>query len=224
MTNAHAMHEILARMPAPYRLAIFDFDGTLADSFALFSEAYDLVATRHGFRALTPEEKHALRSQHARDVMKYVGMPAWKLPIAAAEFIAMMRERRASVQPFPGTTNMLQALRRAGIGVAIVSSNARDNVVGILGEDATATVGHFACGMSMFGKRKHLREALRQGGVEKTAAIYVGDQAADLEAAQAEGIDFGAVAWGYGDVAHLASLGAARTFRSMEELASTLAG
>jgi phosphoglycolate phosphatase-like HAD superfamily hydrolase len=49
----------------PYCLAIFDFDGTLADSFALFAEAYNELATRHGFKPVTTEEAQRLRSLHA---------------------------------------------------------------------------------------------------------------------------------------------------------------
>ena len=207
-----------AAMPHRYRLALFDFDGTLADSFGLFSEVYDTLAIKHGFRTLAPEERRALRSMHARDVMKQVGMPAWKLPMVAAEFIGIMRERRARVRLFPGTVEALTRLGEAGVVIAVVSSNARDNVEAILGPEASAMVSHFACGMSIFGKRSHLREALAKTGAKASEAIYIGDQASDLEAARDEGIDFGAVAWGYGAADHLESLGAAFVFRSMDDI------
>lgn len=208
----------------PYRLALFDFDGTLADSFALFREAYGTLASRHGFRHVDgDEEVRELRAMHARDIMRSVGLPMWKLPAVASEFIGIMRARRSEVHPFPGTLEMLTRLRGAGIDVAVVSSNARDNVEAILGPAATSLVGHFACGMSMFGKRAHLRQALAMARVEPREAIYIGDQAADLEAARGEGIDFGAVAWGYGVAAHLASLGAAHVFQRMEDIGDKLA-
>ena len=35
-----------------YRLAIFDFDGTLADSFPFFLSVFNTIADRHGFRRI----------------------------------------------------------------------------------------------------------------------------------------------------------------------------
>jgi phosphoglycolate phosphatase len=74
--------------------------------------------------------------------------------------------------------------------------------------------------MSIFGKRAHLRRVLRQSGVARERALYIGDQAADLEAARAEGIAFGAVSWGYGDAAHLEALGAQHRFDRMSDIAA----
>ena len=209
-------------MPAPYRLAIFDFDGTLADSFAFFSEVYNELAARHGFRRVDGDEARGLRALHARDIMRRVGMPAWKLPQVSAEFIGIMRSRRREIRPFPGIEGMLAGLARSGVRIAIVSSNAEDNVRAILGEAAAAPVSHFACGMSIFGKRSHLREALRDAGCPGGSAIYIGDQAADLDAARAEGIDFGAVTWGYGEAAHLAGLRPEHLFHCVDEIASAV--
>ena len=209
-------------MPAPYRLAIFDFDGTLADSFALFFEAYNELALRHGFRQVTVEEARRLRSLHARDIMREVGMPAWKLPIVSAEYIGMMRARRGEVRPFAGAREVLEKLRDSSVAVAVVSSNAEDNVRAILGDAAAAHVSHYACGMSIFGKRSHLRKLLRVAGIDSAHAIYIADQAVDFEAARAEGIAFGAVTWGFGDAAHLTQLDPEHVFTRMEDLAATL--
>lgn len=211
-------------MAARYRLALFDFDGTLADSFPLFSEAFNTLAARHGFRPVAGAEARELRTLHAREIMKRVDMPAWKLPIVARDFVATMRARRREVATFPGTDAMLAALQHAGLQLALVSSNDEDNVKAVLGEAASARIAHFACGMSIFGKRRPLRAALEALRVPAGEAIYIADQAADLEAARAEGIATGAVTWGYGDAAHLATLGPDHLFTRMEAIAPTLAG
>lgn len=44
---------------------------------------------------------------------------------------------------------------------------------------------------------------MRRLGVRPHRTIYVGDQITDAEAAQAAGVDFGAVAWGYAAIAAL---------------------
>jgi phosphoglycolate phosphatase len=203
-----------------YALAIFDFDGTLADSFHFLAGVFNELAERHGFHAIASEEVPALRRLHARELMRRVGLPARKLPGVAKDFIARMRENRSAIAPFPGAAELLADLAFARVRVAIVSSNSHDNVAGVLGAQATAAVRHFACGMSIFGKRAHLRRVLRQSGVARERALYIGDQAADLEAARAEGIAFGAVSWGYGDAAHLEALGAQHRFDRMSDIAA----
>jgi phosphoglycolate phosphatase len=205
-----------------YELAIFDFDGTLADSFPFLVSVFNQLAERHGFRAVAPGEVQALRRLHAREVMRRVGLPARKLPGVAQDFIARMRESRSAVAAFPGAAELVIDLAVAGVKVGIVSSNSRDNVSAVLGAHASSAVRYFACGMSIFGKRSHLRKVLKRSGVAPQRALYIGDQPTDLEAAAAEGIDFGAVAWGYGDLAHLRALGAAHSFRNIRDIGALL--
>lgn len=201
--------------PLSYELAVFDFDGTLADSFPFFVSVFDQLAARHGFRAVEGDEVQALRVLNAREVMRKLGLPARRLPRVARDFISLMRANRDSIAPFPGAGELLVDLARADVHVGIVSSNAYDNVAAILGARATAAVRFFACGMSIFGKRAHLRKVLKRSGVPRERALYIGDQPTDLEAARAEGIAFGAVAWGYGDLAQMQALGAQHAFREL---------
>ena len=44
--------ERLGKKASGYKLAIFDFDGTLADSFAWFLSVINEVADRYGFRRI----------------------------------------------------------------------------------------------------------------------------------------------------------------------------
>jgi phosphoglycolate phosphatase len=48
-----------------YRLAIFDFDGTLADSFPFFLSVFNTIADLHGFRRIDIGNSAHLRSSTA---------------------------------------------------------------------------------------------------------------------------------------------------------------
>ena len=50
-----------------YKLAIFDLDGTLFDSFPWFLSIVNAVADKHRFRRIEPDQVEALRQGHARD-------------------------------------------------------------------------------------------------------------------------------------------------------------
>lgn len=186
-----------------YRLAIFDFDGTLADSFPFFIRVFNQLAEQHGFKGINPDLAPTFRHYNAREMMGQVGMPAWKLPFVAKSFISLMRQNAASISLFEHIDDMLLHLVNKGVTLAIVSSNSFDNISRILGAANTKLISQFECGMSIFGKPVRIQKVLKKTGIPARDAIYIGDQVTDLEAARKEKIAFGAVSWGYGTIESL---------------------
>jgi phosphoglycolate phosphatase len=180
-----------------YRLAIFDFDGTLADSFPFFLSVFNTIADRHGFSRIDVERAGELRHYSVRQVMHHVGMPAWKLPLASQTFMAMMQDSAHMVPLFGGIAAALRHLHERGVLLTVVSSNSEHNVRAVLGPELAALVRRFDCGMSVFGKAGRIRAVLKSCGVAPADALYIGDQALDAEAARKAGVAFGAVHWGY---------------------------
>lgn len=180
-------------MPA---LIIFDFDGTLADSFGFFLSTQRALATRHGFRAAQAHEVDAARKLTTRELLKQSGLPAWKVPLVAADFVRLMRGAPPAAL-FPGIAQTVSTLHAGGTRLAVVSSNAVDNVQRALGEDLSAKFAVIEGGAHLLGKQRALRRVLRATSHTPAQAVYVGDQVADWEAAQVLGLPFAAVAWGY---------------------------
>lgn len=200
-----------------YDLIIFDLDGTLADSFPFFVSVHNQLADRHGFRRIQPAEIGPLRTLGAREVMRHVGLPRWKLPLVARSFVQLMRE--ADVRLFDGVGDALESLHRRGAALALVTSNASDNCRRILGDAHWRRLAHAECGASIFGKRRRIARVLGKTGTPPRRAIYVGDQTTDAEAARAAGVAFGAVAWGYGTPQSLQHLRPDHLFHHVDELA-----
>ncbi len=207
-----------------YKLIAFDFDGTLADSFPFFLEVLDTLADAHGFARIERGDLERLRGLDARQMMKLVGLSPWKAPQVAVHFRALMAKDVDRIPLFEGTDRMLRRLAEAGVALAIVTSNSEENVRAVLGSDCAALVAHFECGVSLFGKRKKLRQVLAASGVGRREALFVGDEVRDAEAARGEGIDFGAVAWGYARLDALLAHSPAALFASWEELERAVLG
>lgn len=199
-----------------YQLAIFDFDGTLADSFPFFVSTFNHIARKHAFRQIDHTEIEALRGYGARDLMKKFGIPPWKLPLVANSFIAMMKENQHAIPLFSGIPESLAHIAGREVTLAVVSSNSEENVRRILGP-AAAHLQVFECGASIFGKASRLRKLLRRFDVAPQDAIYVGDQPTDCEAAKAANIAFGAVSWGYGTPEAFAGMRPDMHFRRVED-------
>jgi phosphoglycolate phosphatase len=207
-----------------YRLAIFDFDGTLADTLSWFLGAVNRLADTHRFNRIEAGDLDALRGSSARRVVAHLGIPAWQLPRIGIDLRRLMGEDIAQIRLFDGIGAMLRSLSERGVALAVVTSNACDNVRHVLGADLAALMSHYACGASLFGKRGHVRKVLKQSGVRPGEAICIGDELRDLEAARAEGIPFGAVAWGYTHVEALTADAPAAVFADPADVIETVAG
>ncbi|MEI2299524.1 HAD-IA family hydrolase [Ensifer sp. MJa1] len=201
-----------------YDFAIFDFDGTLADTAASFMLACNSAARHFGFRELSVEEFQSLRAMSNREIIAHMAVPMWKLPQIATFMRRAMAAEAESVQLFPGAADLLLRLKAAGIGIAIVSSNAEESIRAALG-DVAATVDLYECGAALFGKAQHFKRAIRFSGLHASRILAIGDEARDIEAARKAGIASGAVGWGYADPIFLQGLRPDRFFGRMEEIA-----
>jgi phosphoglycolate phosphatase len=205
-----------------YRLAIFDFDGTLADSFPWFVQVMNEAADLYRFRRVDPADAQSLRGLDARRVIEHVRLPAWKLPLVARWMRRRMAADIGSIALFPGVDEMLRTVSAAGVRIAIVTSNSAANVRRVLGPENAARVELYGCGASLFGKRRKLRQVLRQARVAAADALCIGDEIRDLHAARAEGIAFAAVAWGYTTADGLAAHRPDLLLTRVEEIAEAM--
>jgi phosphoglycolate phosphatase len=178
------------------RLVILDFDGTLADSWPWLLGALDETAMRFRLRRITAEQAEALRGRETMAVLQALGVAPWQVPRIAAH----LRRRVLAAPPpplFPGMAELLTRLAAHGVRLAIASSNTEAQVARTLGPDLLALVAHRALEAGLFGKAAKLRRILRDSAVPPEAAISIGDELRDIEAARSAGIAAGAVAWGY---------------------------
>jgi phosphoglycolate phosphatase len=178
------------------RLVIFDFDGTLADSFPWFRGALNEVGRRHGLRPVAAAEVETLRRLGTREILRALQVSPWTLPALTRDLRALKAAAAGSIPLFPGVPEMLRGLAAAGMPLAIASSDSEASIRRTLGP-AAAPVAAVAGGASLFGKAAKLRQVLRAAGVPPGAAVYIGDETRDAEAAARVGIPFGAVTWGY---------------------------
>lgn len=179
-----------------YRLVIFDFDGTLADSGDWFLSIVDQLSDRFRFRRVSPDEVEGLRGKTTREVIRLVGIPRWKLPAIGRYLQALLAQQTDRIALFDGITPVLSQLRESGVRLALVTSNAEYNVRAILGP-TVAVFDWLECGASLFGKARCYRRVLRRSGMPRGEVLSIGDETRDIVAARKVGIACGSVLWGY---------------------------
>ena len=205
-----------------YRLAIFDSDGTLADTLPWMRSIFNELAEEHGFRRVEAHEYEQFRDLHGTALLRELGLPLWKLPRVLGSMRRRMAEHTGEFSLFPGISDALQHLAASGVQLAMVSSNSRANVERVLGAENAQLITHFACGVSLFGKAAKLHQLIRRSAIPRPEAIYIGDEIRDAEAAAEAGIAFGAVRWGQHSEDALRAKNPAEIFTMVQELADKL--
>ncbi len=210
--------------PLRFKLVIFDFDGTLADSLGWFIGISDRLADEFGFDRIDKQQVATLRRHDAATLLKLHHVPLWKVPFIAARFRMLMAKQIRMIAPFPGVADVLGQLAQAGATLAVVTSNSCANVRRVLGRKSAGLLVACEGGVSIFGKRLKLRKVLRRSGIHPAQAIFIGDEIRDIEAARHAGIASGAVAWGFTDLDALKAHSPDMLFGSVGEMLSVLVG
>jgi phosphoglycolate phosphatase len=204
------------------RLLIFDFDGTLADTFHLFLQIFDQSSVLYGFRPFDRKNMDHLRTLDTRSILRYHEVPMWKLPAIVNTTRRLMERSIQDVRMFAGIEPAVTRLHDDGFKLALLTSNSRSNVQSVLGTALVSRFNYLECGSSVFGKRFRLKRLLSLSKTAATNAMYIGDEIRDAQAAMQTGIAFGAVSWGYSAIEALLQAGAHEHFLEPQELAAKL--
>ena len=205
-----------------YRLIIFDFDGTLADSARWFVETLNELAPRHGFQPVTEAEAEMLRGFGTAEIIAHLGVARWRMPFIAAAFRRRAARDIARIRLFDDVDAVLATLHHSGAVLAVVSSNAESNVRHVLGPETAALVAHFDCGAGLFDKARRFRRLIRRTGMSPADTLCIGDEQRDMHAAHAVGAAAGAVLWGYATRDMLLSCRPTLTFEHPRDITAAL--
>lgn len=206
-----------------YDIAAFDFDGTLADTMPWFNSILNTVADKYGFRKIDLSERENLRHREASEILKFLGIPLWKLPAIMSHVRTLMQDIDPSVHLFDGIPEVLARLKADGLRLAVISSNSIENVQRVLGPEVAALFDDYECGTDLFGKAAKIDRLMRRHEVVPERFLLVGDEMRDIDAARKAGVHVGSVAWGYNHVDALRERGPNEIFLTVDDLPAILA-
>ena len=181
--------------------AVFDLDGTLADTINLIVESY-----QHAFRTVLgrQEDPDVIRSWIGRPL---IGAFRDHSPEHADELYATYLRWNADnterlIRTYDGVVEVVGELRAAGVHVGIATSKRRESAQQAM--DILGISPHVDVLVAMEDTDRHkpdptpLLLALQRMGRSSNGAVYVGDAVVDVLAGKAAGMDTLAVTWGAG--------------------------
>lgn len=208
-----------------YKLAIFDFDGTLVDSAPGIVDVMHEVVAEYKFAPETIEAwKHLVGIPLVNQLQKL-------FPERSDDFhqevVLRYREiydvNTIEICPlFPGLVSMLDSLRSKGVLVSIATSKRRHLVERVLEHHSLADYFSLVIGVQDVGNHKPHPESveitLKRLGVSLADAVVIGDSTFDLEMARNAGVDAIGVTTGIHTADHLSSAGPKHIVSSLVEV------
>lgn len=206
----------------PLRAVLFDFDGTLADSYAAITASVNHVRAAHGLPAMSVDEVRRHVGRGLPYLLEHC-VPGMDLEADTRRY----REHHPSVLEsgtvlLPGAADTLRELHGRGLALAICSNKPKpftQTLVEILGIAPYLT--------AVFGPQDvprpkpapdMLTHAIHTLGVAADDALYVGDMTVDIETARAAGIRVWVVPTGSDSRAALEAARPDRIINSISEL------
>ena len=177
------------------KILIFDFDGTLADTFPL---VVDVTYKLSGAKRLSKAEIEKLRGFPLLKAVRSLGIARRYIPLLVLKTRPSMYPHMAGVAPFPGIETMLKQLYADGHRLFVLSSNRRSNVWAFLraqGMDHYFTDVVSVFYGNSFYKVYGMHKVLKRWRLDKENAYYIGNEVLDMHAAHRAGVKAVAVTW-----------------------------
>ncbi len=209
-------------------IAVFDLDGTLADTAGDLVGTLNVILEREGLSPLPVRKARDMIGAGARALIQR-GFEAAGKELTPAHLDELFRQFMAHygenicvrTRLYPGVAAALDRLEAAGFVLAVCTNKVEEHSVKLLRE---LGIGHrFAanCGRDTFAYFKpdprHLTLTIEQAGGNPARAVMVGDSRTDIVTARNAGIPVVAVPFGYTDVP-VEALGPDRVIEGFDEL------
>lgn len=178
------------------KVLLFDFDGTVADSLEMVVRVYNTLADKYNYPHLTAQKREDLRGMSARDVIKNLPIPSYRLPLYLNEGRKLFKEHIEDLKPFPQLSEALKLLSTQ-YALGIVTSNEPELVKKFLLKHHIDYFAFVYSDGSIFGKGKVMKNVIRKYKFNAKNVLYVGDEVRDIDAARDAGLRVASVTWGF---------------------------
>ena len=215
--------------PIPYRLLVFDWDGTLVDSIGTIVECTRTTLTE---LSLPIPEEATLRGLIGLGLRETISAMIPGCDEATYQQVVLTYRKhwfgtfQRQTRLFQGAREVLDDLRGRGYSLAVATGKSRRGLEGEL--DATGTRGHFLTTRtaSEAQSKPHpqmLLDLVGEVGVAATEVLMIGDTSYDLEMARGAGVPALAVTSGGHRAEDLRRFNPVATLAGVHELPGWLA-
>jgi phosphoglycolate phosphatase len=179
-------------------VVMFDFDGTLVDTFEYLFLIGNMMAKEFGFKGIKRHQMTTFKDKTIRQALRELDVPVFQLPGILLKGMKEMSDRIEDVKMIVGWEAVLHELKEQAVTLGVVSTNTRENIQTVLKRQGLEHIFDFIfVGSGMLGKPRAIKKAIQQYGLDVDRVLYVADEVRDIEASRRVGIAVASVTWGY---------------------------
>lgn len=208
-----------------YKTYIFDLDGTLLSTLADLAASTNYALRTHHMPERSIDEVRRFVGNGVKKLMERAIPDGLNNPLFEDTFATFrqhyMQHNLDTTQPYPGIMQLLEQLKAEGKNIAVVSNKfyaaTRELCRHFFGDLVPVAIG----------EREDIRkkpapdtviEALRELGVDKEGAVYIGDSDVDIDTARNSHMPCISVLWGFRSKEFLLEHGATHLVSSPSEI------
>ncbi len=181
--------------PTDKTVVIFDFDGTICDSFTQFVQVFNEIAPYYNLMQVSEKDLEDIHNYETEYIIKKHGVTPWTMPIVVYHQRRNMRKLIPTMKVYAGIKETIQKMINKGIVVGILTSNSQEIIHAFLKNNDLSGFQFIFTGSGIFGKAKNLKRIKEQ--LKSKTIFYVGDEVRDVKAAKEANIQSIAVMWGF---------------------------
>lgn len=208
-----------------YKLAVFDMDGTILNTFEDLADSTNYALKANGLPERTIDEVRRFVGNGIRLLIERAVPTDTDKELTDKVFDTFKEYYKThcavKTRPYDGIKDVLLELRKTGCLTAVVSNKA-DFAVQDLCKDYFDNLFDFAIGEREGIKKKpapdSVFEVLSKLNVEKADAVYIGDSDVDFATSVNAGMDVIMVGWGFRDAEFLREKGVKRIIKQPSEI------
>ncbi|MDR0986882.1 MAG: HAD-IIIA family hydrolase [Ruminococcus sp.] len=215
------------------KLAVFDLDGTLADTIDDITAAVNHVMEHYGFPKSSPEDVKYMVGDGIKELMlRAFPEDRREEPELLAEALTIFKDYYNEhfcdyTLPYEGIIPMLDALKAGGVRLAVVT-NKNEEAVELIVEKLFKGYFEIVIGNSDKVKQKpdpsSVLYIMDKLGAEKSDTFYIGDAYTDIYTAKNAGVKGIGVLWGFRTYSELHDAGADFIVSAPSEIISIIGG
>ena len=180
------------------KVILFDFDGTIADTYQAVADITNQLSTEFGYQALNKEELLLIKNLSTREIVKLSEISVFKLPFLVRRIRTELSREITELNAIENIDRVLRELKRQGYILGIVTSNNQENVDLFLANNQLDHLfSYIYSSTAIFGKHRVIDRAIKHNCLNRTNVIYVGDETRDIRSARKSRIQSIAVSWGF---------------------------
>ena len=143
------------------KVVIFDFDGTIADTFGIFVQIANRLSTKFGYNSIKKSDIARLRSKKGQEVLKDLGISFIKLPFVVKKYRSEVNKEIKNAHPIKGIRETLVNLKKRKYTLGILTSNSLANVNIFLKKHKLDMFDFVHSEKNIFGKPHALKQLLK---------------------------------------------------------------